>query len=78
MLAELKMIYAMQKRVNGRTELYGKQYKGEQAPVPEQAKTAKEREHFEMITRELKDLSVRQQKIGKVTRDIATGKNEAK
>ncbi len=76
-LAELKMIFAMQKRVNARTELYGKQYTGEQAPIPEQAKTPKEREHFEMIQRELKDLAGRQEKIGKVTRDIATGKNQA-
>ncbi|MFO0878927.1 MAG: hypothetical protein U0840_16415 [Gemmataceae bacterium] len=77
-IAELKMIYAMQKRVNNRTELYGKQYKGEQAPLPEEAGTPREREHLEMIQRELRDLSVRQDKIGKVTRDIATGKNEAK
>lgn len=77
-LAELKMIFAMQRRVNARTELYGKQYTGEQAPVPELAKTAKEREHYELIQRELKDLAGRQQKIGKVTHDIATGKNESK
>jgi len=31
-----------------------------------------------MIEKELKDLSGRQEKIGKVTKDIATGKNEAK
>jgi len=30
-IAELKMIRSMQIRVNGRTELYGKQYEGEQA-----------------------------------------------
>jgi len=78
MLAELKMIYAMQRRVNSRTELYGKQYKGEQAPPPDKAKSTKERDHYEMIQKELKDLSNRQEKIGKVTKDIATGKNEAK
>ena len=72
------MIYAMQRRVNARTELYGKQYKGEQAPPPDVAKNVKEREHYEMIQRELKDLAGRQEKIGRVTRDIATGKNEAK
>lgn len=77
-LAELKMIFAMQKRVNGRTELYGKKYTGEQAPRPETARSAREREHLELISRELHDLAARQQKIGKVTRDIATGKNEAK
>src|SRR5262249_13387552 len=68
-LAELKMIYAMQKRVNARTELYGKQYKGEQAPIPESAKDKKEKEHLDMIQRELKDLANRQDKIGKVTKD---------
>lgn len=78
LLAELKMIYAMQRRVNARTQLYGKQYKGEQAPAPATAPNAKEREHYEMIQKELKDLAGRQEKIGKVTRDIATGKNEAK
>jgi hypothetical protein len=31
-----------------------------------------------MIQKELKDLAGRQEKIGKVTKDIATGKNEAK
>ena len=72
------MIRSMQTRVNNRTEMYGKQYKGEQVPPPETAKTVKEREKLELIQRELKDLSGRQEKIGKVTKDIATGKNEAK
>ncbi|MFM7150469.1 MAG: hypothetical protein ACKO23_11550, partial [Gemmataceae bacterium] len=77
-IAELKMIFAMQKRVNARTELYGKQYQGEQAPLPESAGTPREREHLEMVQRELKDLATRQDKIGRVTRDIATGRNESK
>jgi hypothetical protein len=64
--------------VNARTELYGKQYKGEQAPTPDKAPTEKEKKHLELIQGELKDLSNRQEKIGKVTKDIATGKNEAK
>ncbi len=72
------MIRSMQKRVNARTELYGKQYAGEQAPPPENASTPDERERYDRIQHELKDLSKRQQKIGKVTHDIATGKNEAK
>jgi hypothetical protein len=78
LLAELKMIRSMQKRVNARTELYGKQYAGEQAPPPEKAANPDERERYDRIQTELKDLSKRQQKIGKVTHDIATGKNEAK
>ncbi len=78
LLAELKMIRSMQKRVNSRTELYGKQYAGEQAPPPENGSTPEQREQYERIQSELKDLSKRQEKIGKVTHDIATGKNEAK
>jgi molecular chaperone GrpE (heat shock protein) len=78
MLAELKMIRSMQKRVNNRTELYGKQYAGEQAPPPESGSTPEERERYDRIQGELKDLSKRQQKIGKVTHDLATGKNEQK
>lgn len=78
LLAELKMIRSMQKRVNSRTELYGKQYAGEQAPPPESGSSETERERYERIQTELKNLSKRQQKIGKVTHDIATGKNEQK
>lgn len=78
LLAELKMIRSMQKRVNARTELYGKQYAGEQAPQPENSVAPEEREKYERIQTELKDLSKRQQKISKVTHDIATGKNEQK
>ena len=37
-----------------------------------------EREKYDRIQTELKGLSKRQEKIGKVTHDIATGKNEAK
>ncbi len=78
LLAELKMIRSMQKRVNQRTEVYGKQYAGEQAPPPENGSTPEERERYVQIQNELKDLSKRQQKIGKVTHDLATGKNEQK
>jgi hypothetical protein len=76
LIAELKMIRSMQLRVNARTQVYGKQYEGEQAPPPMAAKDDKQREHYEMIQRELKDLGGRQEKISKVTHDIATGKNE--
>jgi hypothetical protein len=78
LLAELKMIRSMQKRVNDRTEVYGKQYSGEQAPPVDAAADAKQREQFETIQKELKDLAERQKKIGRITRDIAEGKNEAK
>jgi hypothetical protein len=78
LLAELKMIRSMQKRVNQRTEVYGKEYKGEQAPPPENGSTPEERKRYVEIQSELKDLSKRQLKISKVTHDIATGKNEQK
>jgi RNA binding exosome subunit len=78
LLAELKMIRSMQKRVNQRTEVYGKQYAGEQAPPPESGSTPEERERYERIQSELRDLSKRQLKISKVTHDLATGKNEQK
>jgi hypothetical protein len=77
MIAELKMIRSMQLRVNSRTEVYGKQYEGEQAPPPSTATELKDREHYEMIQRELRELGDRQLKIEKVTSDIAKGKNKA-
>jgi hypothetical protein len=61
-LAELKMIRAMQLRVNNRTATYGQQYTGEQAGAPE-------------ILKELSDLAERQRKIFDVTNTIARGKN---
>ncbi len=78
LLAELKMIRSMQKRVNSRTELYGKQYAGEQAPLPEKGVSQEDRDKYEQIQKEMKDLSKRQKTIGKVTHDIATGKSEQK
>jgi hypothetical protein len=63
MLAELKMIRAMQIRVNSRTKVYGQQYKGEQASEPD-------------IQKELGELAQRQLKIFDVTNNIAKGKNQ--
>ena len=62
LLAELKMIRAMQIRVNSRTKVYGDRYTGEQAADPD-------------IQRELGDLASRQQKIFEVTNNIYRGKN---
>jgi hypothetical protein len=70
LLQQLKMILAMQRRVHDRTELYGKRYKGEQAPLPASAANEKERKKFERIRKELKDLAGRQERIGKVTREV--------
>jgi hypothetical protein len=63
LLAELKMIRAMQIRVNSRTRVYGEQYKGEQAQDPD-------------IKTELNNLAQRQFKIFEVTNNIAKGKNK--
>jgi hypothetical protein len=62
-LAEIKMIRALQMRVNKRTERYSKMIDGEQADRPE-------------LLKALDRLSERQQRIHKVTRDIHLGKNE--
>jgi hypothetical protein len=65
-IAELKMIRSMQKRVNDRTQLYGKQYQdleGEQTANP-------------VIRTELRNLSDRQERIYDVTNRIAKGDNK--
>jgi hypothetical protein len=62
LLAELKMIRSMQKRVNDRTRIYGRQYQGEQASQP-------------TIVRELHNLADRQERIFDVTNRIAKGDN---
>jgi hypothetical protein len=63
LLAELKMIRAMQVRVNSRTKVYGQKYTGEQAGEPD-------------IQKELEELAQRQLKIFDVTNNIAKGKNQ--
>jgi hypothetical protein len=70
LLQQLKMIHAMQRRVHDRTELYGKLYPGEQAPPAEGEVNAEQRRQYERISKELKDLAGRQERIGKVTREI--------
>lgn len=70
-LQQLKMILAMQRRINQRTELYGKTYHGEQAPIPENAKDAKEKELIKRVRKELTDLSDRQERLSKVTREVS-------
>ena len=63
LLAELKMIRAMQVRVNSRTKVYAQKYTGEQASEPD-------------IQKELGELAQRQLKIFDVTNNIAKGKNQ--
>jgi hypothetical protein len=62
LLAELKMIRAMQVRVNTRTRVYGEKYTGDQAADPD-------------IQGELANLAQRQMKILDVTNNIYKGKN---
>ena len=62
-LAELKMIRALQMRVNTRTARYSKMIEGEQA------------ENVELVEA-LRRLSERQQRIHRVTRDLQMGKNQ--
>jgi hypothetical protein len=77
MLAELKMIRSMQVRVNSRTETYHQVYKGkEQAPAPTEAQDAKQKEQYEQLQKELKELADRQANIYKITNDIYRGKNK--
>lgn len=63
MLAELRMIRALQMRVNNRTERYSKMIEGEQAQTPE-------------LINALQRLAERQQRIHRVTRDLQLGKNQ--
>jgi hypothetical protein len=76
MIAELKMIRSMQIRVNNRTTIYGKQIEGEQVPNISKVADAKEKEKAVGVRKEFKDLSTRQQKLSKVTEDIAKGRNK--
>ena len=63
LLAELKMIRALQMRVNTRTERYSKLIDGEQADNPD-------------LLEQLRQLAERQQRVYRVTRDLHLGKNQ--
>ena len=62
-LAELRMIRALQMRVNNRTQTYSKLIKTEQADTPE-------------LLDALKKLAEREERIHAVTRDIVVGRNQ--
>lgn len=62
-LAEIRMIRALQMRVNKRTARYSKMMKGEQADNPE-------------LLDALERLAEREERIRRVTRDIGMGKNK--
>ena len=70
LLQELKMIRSLQVKVNKRTEDYGREYQGEQAPATSNAKTIEEREKVEIINKEMKNLSERQIKIRDITDNL--------
>jgi hypothetical protein len=62
-LAELKMIRALQMRINRRTQRYGELVEGEQAEKPE-------------LVEALARLAERQQRVVQATADLAEGRNE--
>lgn len=62
-IAELKMIRALQMRVNRRTQRYGELVKTEQAEQPE-------------LIQALNRLAEREERIYRVTRDIVAGRNK--
>ena len=75
-IAQLKLLRSMQKGLNDRTDLYHKEYQGEQAPAPDAAKDSKQRQHYEMIQKEMQELADTESKIGKILKDMLTGKNK--
>src|SRR5262249_15293628 len=71
LLQELKMVFALQKRVADRTALYAKTYTGEQAPRVVAGMKAEDKKRVERVNKEMKSLSDRQDRIAKVTREIS-------
>jgi len=75
-ISELKTIRSMQMQINKRTESHGKKFDGEQAPDISQLKDPRAKAQAEQVLKEIRELSKRQDKIGKVTRDISLGRNK--
>ncbi len=73
-IAQLKLLRSMQEGINKRTELYHNEYQGEQAPVPGDGKTEKEKAHYKEIQDEMRDLADTEARIGKILKDLLTGK----
>ena len=63
MLSEVRMIRALQMRVNQRTERYSKLIDGEQAEQPD-------------LIEALRRLATYQSRIHEITRDLESGKNQ--
>jgi len=70
-LQELKMVFSMQRRINNRTALYGRMYPAEQAPLVTPAMPEAERRRLNEVRGELRDLSERQEKLGRITRELS-------
>ena len=70
LLQQLKMVMGMQKRIHDRTALYGKRIPGEQLPELPATATAPEKRNHEATGRELRSLADRQDRLGKVTREV--------
>jgi hypothetical protein len=62
-LAELKMIRALQMRINQRTQRFGRMIEGEQAETAD-------------LLEALQQLAERQQKVYKATSDLEQGRND--
>jgi hypothetical protein len=75
-LAELKMLRALEMRVYTRTDVYSKEYKGEQAPSPVTAPSPEEKKKAEKLQSDLKELAQRQRKIYEIADNIYKEKNK--
>lgn len=62
-LSELKMLRSLQQRINGRTKLLARGFRGEQADDPD-------------VVDQLQELAARQARIQKTAYDLATGRNK--
>jgi len=79
LLAELKMIRAMQAKINKRTADYHKFYPDlEQAPDPKAIKDEAKRKDLETVHDELQSLHNRQEDLERSLKDLANGKNKTK
>jgi RNA polymerase sigma factor (sigma-70 family) len=70
LIAEFKLIRAMQNRIITRTEVLSGQYTGEEAPQPASTADPKEREELETLWKEMKELSERQGKLVDLVRKL--------
>jgi RNA polymerase sigma factor (sigma-70 family) len=72
LVAELRLLRAMQNRIKVRTENCSTQFEGETVPPPETAKDPKEQAQWEALRRELKELAARQERVAALMHALAT------